>query len=260
MAFWGRQRLNLTETLMPTLSVQSRILAVPKAGAEASEYEDAAAVRDEAWPLRAAVADGATESVFARAWAETLAEGLTERPATPTVVADALPSWQDAWAAPLADRSDEAPWYVSAKAEEGAFATILGLELQEEGHWRAVALGDCVLFHLRDDRLRRAWPYAAPDAFTNRPVLLPSRPDRSAPTPDDYGAVTGTWQVGDAFLLATDAVAAWLLRTDPVRVQTWTVDVFRDAVDAARTEGRLRNDDSTLLVLEMNEPPDEDSP
>lgn len=219
--------------------------SVPRAGSDAPE--DASAVRADTWPLRAAVADGATESAFAGRWAAVLVEGLAGTDATPDALTDALHGWQDQWAAsvrPTAKRS----WYVEAKVREGAFAAVLGMELRAEGRWRAVAVGDCGLLHLRDGTLQRAWPTDDPDAFTNRPALLPSRSEGAVPSPE---AATGTWATGDAFLLATDAVAAWLLRSDPARVLNWNADAFHDAVRAARDEGTLRNDDATLIVLKI---------
>jgi len=240
-------------------SVRSRTLAVPKGGASTDEYEDAAAVREEAWPVRAAVADGATESAFARPWAETLAGGLCTIEITPDALLDTLPDWRSSWTEAHADRMVELPWYGAAKTREGAFATLLGLELRREGHWRAISVGDGLLVHLRDDAVRRTWPYASPEDFTNRPALLASRHGHPSPDADDCRAVTGTWTKDDTFLLATDAVAAWLLRTGPEKAQTWTADDFREAVDSARAEGSLRNDDSTLLMLTPTGPPPEDA-
>ena len=63
-------------------AVDARVWAVSKGDANADAYEDAAHVRAEAWPVRAAVADGATESAFAGAWAERLACGVVEEDAT----------------------------------------------------------------------------------------------------------------------------------------------------------------------------------
>lgn len=236
--------------------VSSRILAVPKGGASTDEYEDAAAVREEAWPVRAAVADGATESAFARDWAETLAEGLCAIEIAPDTVVEGLADWQTAWKDRISDRVEGLPWYGGAKLREGAFATLLGLELRRTGRWRAVGVGDCLLVHLRENAIQQTWPYTAPNDFTNRPVLVPSRSGHSSPEAGDYRGATGTWRKGDTFLLATDAVAAWLLRTGPGAARTWTADDFREAVDAARAEGVLRNDDSTLLALTLAGPPE----
>lgn len=228
--------------------VVSRILTMPKAGASEEEYEDAASVWATSWPVRAAVADGATESMFAKRWAETLVEGLETIALTSTALTNALPDWRAEWKAAVADQTETMPWYASAKADKGAFATLLGLEVHPDGQWEALAIGDCALMHVHEGRLETAWPVGTPDAFSNRPSLLSTLPDRNVPTPE---MTTGSWHTGDAFLLATDAVAAWLLETDPVAARAWDAQEFAEAVEAARANDSLRNDDCTLVVLEL---------
>ncbi|MGI9176221.1 MAG: protein phosphatase 2C domain-containing protein, partial [Rhodothermales bacterium] len=73
---------------------------MPKAGHRESEYEDAFAVQPEpALPFYAAIADGATETAFARIWARRLAEGfVAHRPHNADAFADQLPRWQTDWA------------------------------------------------------------------------------------------------------------------------------------------------------------------
>jgi hypothetical protein len=245
---------------MATPTVHSRTLALPKAGAGPDAYEDAAQVRAEAWPVRAAVADGATESVFAGTWAEILVGAGTGEALTTDRLREGLPDWQRAWAARCDAQAAAAPWYVRAKADEGAFATLLGLEVCADGRWRAAAVGDCVLFHLRDGALRASWPIHSLDAFGNRPALLPSRPSADASGMDALRTTSGPWTPGDVFLLTTDAVGAGLLRGAqspeapfrPAAAADWSAAAFREAVATARAEGALRNDDSTLLVLDLS--------
>jgi hypothetical protein len=237
-------------------TVTCRHLSVPKHDGE-SVSEDAAAVRTDAWPLRAAVADGATESAFAARWADVLVQGMVDHESTAKALAAALPDWQARWQKAVEAKLSSAPWYLQAKAADGAFATLLGLELSREGRWRAVTVGDGGLFQLRDNAVHEVWPTADPDAFTNRPALLPSRATRPVPAPQ---TTTGTWAPDDAFLLVTDAVAAWLLRTDPLQAREWTADRFREAVHAARADGTLRTDDATLLILEIEETTDGRAP
>lgn len=240
---------------VPLSSIRSHVASQVKSGNEVDAYEDAAAVDVASWPVRAAVADGATESAFARLWARRLVDGVVASGVdTASALVRAVPTWQAAWADAVAERTPALPWYAEAKAAEGAFATLLTLTLAADGTWTAVAVGDCALFHLRGSTLRRAWPVDDPDAFDTRPALLPSRDRHALPTPL---ATSGDWQPGDAFCLATDAVAAWLLRTDPARALSFDDslddDSFASAVEAARREGVLRNDDATLVVLSLPE-------
>ena len=238
----------------------AQVWALPKEGEDMETYEDAARARTDHWPVRAAVADGATESAFSAAWAEHLTQGLVDQGAvTPEALRDAVPNWQAEWHESIRERVEARPWYVAAKAAEGAFAALLGLSLRANGSWRAVSVGDCCLFQVRDGALVRSWPFGAAEAFTNRPALVPSASPRALPSPE---AAAGDWAPGDAFLLATDAVAAWLLDAnapvDPAEMEAGTEGAFRAAVERARAEEGLRNDDTTLLVLRSAEGDDAD--
>ena len=61
--------------------------------------------------------------------------------------------------------------------------------------------------------------------------------------------MSGTWADGDAFLLVSDALAAWLLDADPAVALSWTASGAKDAIRSARSAGALTNDDATLVRL-----------
>lgn len=229
-------------------------LWLPKRGSTPREYEDAFALAppDADGVVRAvAVADGATETAFARAWAEALARGLAGSPVTTEALSALLPEARAAWQSGVDARAATLPWYAAAKAEQGAGATLLGLRLLPGGTWRALALGDACLFRLAEGEnglaLLAAWPFDDPAAFDNRPDLLTSLP--SAP-PSAPLVTEGEWRPGDVFLLATDALAAFLLAQDrAAEAASWTPETFAEVVDSARESGALKNDDVTLAVL-----------
>lgn len=235
------------------LTVKRRVFWLPKSDHREEEYEDAFALTEgAALPFYAAVADGATESVFAQRWAEQLAKGFVqEKLSGPEALAARLPAWQADWVAAVDSHADALPWYAAEKAEQGAFAAFLGLTLQPGGAWQAVAVGDCCLFHLRGDAVNRQWPVEAREQFGHRPALLPSRAEQTLP---EIQRCEGICRPGDALLLATDAVAAWLMHTGPHAALSFDEAIFREAVAQARAAGALRNDDATLLVLEMAAP------
>lgn len=172
---------------------------MPKSGHTADEYEDAfAASRAHDFPFRAAVSDGATESAFSGGWARTLAAEYVKEGGLVETCARARTLFSPA---------RDARWYVQAKAAQGAHAALLGLELHP-GSWRAESVGDCCLLLVRDGTLRRSWPFTEASDFHHRPHLVSSRTPLAA---GDVASDSGTWQAGDAFVLATDALAAWLL-------------------------------------------------
>jgi len=233
-----------------TVEMQSRVFHLAKAGHRDSEYEDGFALScPGTFPYRAAMADGATESAFARIWAETLvsawvASGVVDERA----FVRALPEWQQRWMAQVTSKADNLPWYAAAKVEEGAFATFLGLSIDREGTWQALAVGDCCLFHFREDGVT-SWPLDAPEAFTSTPALVPSLPDRMAA---DIRVLSGAWNERDALVLATDAAAAWLMRVGPETALGLTPEDFPGRIARAREDGNLRNDDVTIIVLRMS--------
>ncbi len=68
----------------------------------------------------------------------------------------------------------------------------------------------------------------------------------------------GDWRTGDTFFLATDAMGAWFLRSYEQGTPPWRVldrfatpDTFAAWVDALRQERALRNDDVTLMRVDV---------
>jgi len=183
---------------------------VAKAGHRPDENEDAVAAAPER--LRFAVADGATEGWESRGWAARLAAAYVRRPPSP----DDFPRWLAAarrgW--PARSAAGSVPWYAAMKSEEGSFATLAGLELRRPRRgaavwgWKAVAVGDSCLVHVRGRSVEAAFPHADPAAFGNTPPLVPSSQDVPCPEPE---WLAGRADPGDLLLLATDAAAARLL-------------------------------------------------
>jgi len=162
------------ETTTPVLALRRFLL--PKAGTDWWQCEDAIAVNLRA--NRFAIADGATEAFDSRRWARLLAHGWvrSEPPATDherfqewlAAVGERFHRW---WSRRLL------PWYAEEKARAGSFAAFLGLQFNfDEGslNWKALALGDSCLIHLRQDAICAALPLADSAAFCKNPTLAPS--------------------------------------------------------------------------------------
>jgi hypothetical protein len=247
-----------------TPAIHWRAFSLHKDGNAPEEYEDAFAGNLKSG--RFAVADGATESSFARLWAELLVEGFVATREVRTAVGW-LPPLQRSWAAAV-DRLD-LDWFGEEKRRLGAFATFLGLSLKKpqegrDGRWKAVAVGDCCIFQVREDRLLGAFPVSRSMDFGNRPALLGAR--SSANGHDDPLARAkqkiGRWQAGDRFFLMTDAAAQWFLRHDEEQRKPWQsvlsrlaepngTDALTAYVEQLRREDVLKNDDITLLVIDL---------
>jgi hypothetical protein len=240
------------------------VLSLPKRGHTADEYEDAWAADPARW--RFAVADGASESAFAALWARLLTEGFLAAP-RPRDLGGWLDEARRRWADEVMKL--DLPWYAEMKREQGAFATLVGLDLRPPGDgrpgaWQAVAVGDACLVLVRKRRRLRAFPVRAAADFDNRPVLLGSR---GGPAPRPKGC-SGSFRPGDRLYLMTDALAEWFLRAHEHGRRPWDAvatllaagrpdDAFADLVDGLRERDDLRNDDVTLLAIDPAPPPEE---
>lgn len=222
-------------------------MRAPVDGASVARHGSAPEENEDAWavaappggPVVAALADGATESAFARAWACALVEAAVRT--GDLRAAHAVAARRHA--AHVQTRVGALPWYAAAKAEEGAHAALLVVVLTPEGRYRAEAVGDACLFEVdAAGRRRRAWPLATAEAFSHRPVLL-----SSAASPPDVSAHEGRLHADEHLLLATDALAAYLLAHPDV---PWPPEgrAPEPAVALARGAG-LRNDDTTWLRI-----------
>jgi hypothetical protein len=237
---------------------EARALTAPKRGNSEAECEDAVAC---APPRAIGVAvDGASEGIFARAWAQELAR---------RVVADArdfssaasLAGWAGqaamAWRAGF-DHSTLPPLYQDKVDEVGAGAALAAVALEriDETHhrWRAAAVGDACLFWVRDGRLLLSFPLARSSEFGISPDLVRTVGGQ----PVRVVRAEGRGRLGDLYVLGTDAVAQLLLRYAESgttvgwdRLWQWDAATWQEAVTRWREGGRLANDDSSLLMLKV---------
>ncbi|NEA40069.1 hypothetical protein [Streptomyces sp. SID11385] len=277
-----------------TLNYQ--VLRVPKSGNAIAECEDAAyawhssedeGARDGGGQanvqLYAAVADGASESLLAGPWADRLARDVVESMVlgrewwrdVSRFVGDFMRRAETSWDAYLerykADRIARGrpiTWYEQPGLEKGAFATIVGAEVRgtvDEGgnvawSWHAFALGDSCLFHLRDGAVLHSFPVTETEGFGITPDLLGSRNHDTTLVAERLSLAHGTLKRGDELLIASDALAAWLLSADRAGTSPGTRlallaelgdESFGEWVDDQRTRGLMRNDDVTLVRLKV---------
>lgn len=251
-------RRSRSKPLLPNTDV----FWVPKEGNKPEEYEDAFAVNPEKG--RFAIADGATESAFARQWACILTEAAmnsTPKPGTALI----------RWLKPLQCRWHDGidwetlPWFSFEKARQGAFSSLLTLELQESRpkkpseaiyHWRALAIGDSCLFHLRDNTLLVAFPLTHADEFGSHPALLSSNPNKNSGVWEEVCIAKGDCQPGSLFILATDAFSHWFLAECEHGGKPWDAlqglssqEEFQEWVTTLRRAQMMRNDDVTVVLI-----------
>ena len=190
---------------------------MPKVGSRAGENEDATAAGSE-FVFASHWSVGATEGWQSGVLANYLAQAYIQQPPSPADFSEWLALARAEWTPPAP--SNEV-WYTEVKQEQGSYATLLGLEFRRSSDsqglvWKSVAVGDSCLFLLRRDAFDVVFPFSTVAEFGNQPPLVPSSLDKTCPEPE---WLAGRTEPGDLFLLATDAVARFILRSNdkPVR-------------------------------------------
>src|SRR5438093_12608663 len=186
---------------------------LPKDGSTEAEYEDVFFPRrDRRYQitrrLRFAIADGATEASFSKLWAKLLVKGFVRKRLSVPLSLEQLKPMQDQWEKIV--RAKPLPWYAEQKLSSGAFASLLGLELEKncseyrmERVWQATAVGDSCLVQVRGDEIIKAFPVTESSSFTNRPNLMASLSVLNGSDTYMVQSEAGTWGFDDTFFLMT---------------------------------------------------------
>jgi hypothetical protein len=206
---------------------------------------------------RAAVFDGATESFAARRWASIVAEHW--RTGEPGWLESAQEQYHDAIS------SLQLSWAQEAGARRGSFTTVAAVHATQTGLSLQLVGDSCVLL-TSGSTVVSSHPLDSADQFTSAPQALSSDPADSEANREalEQGRLTVPWASSDFshVLLATDAIAGWLLVDDPSARSTRLSALlaanddrsFGALVETERAAGRLKRDDSTVVVLKVQEP------
>lgn len=236
-----------------------RELWTQKMGNKPEEWEDAYATDPAGGTI--VVADGASSGIYCRIWADQLTKRfIADRPDPRDWLA--FGKWvhglRGEWRTTI--NYSTLNWAKQRKVDEvGAAATLLALEVgsvDAEGNrpWRACAVGDASLFWVRNGQLQASFPVVAADQFGSAPLLVRSNPGFKTLAL----IAAGVCQPGDRFLLATDAVAARLLKSaasgpgpDWERFETIEEEAWRKELDTLRQTHDMVNDDCTLIAVQV---------
>ena len=215
---------------------------------------------------RFAIADGATRSFFPKMWAELLVKHFCNTP----FFSFEEKNWKE-WLGPLQQEwyerveekvKDRNLFYLtnSLNTKDAAVSTFIGVEIdRNKGRWQAMIIGDSCLFHKIDSGFK-SYPIKKSEDFTSFPQVFASYVDKNHYDPN---FISGEIQSGDMLILATDALAKWILEhnesgnldTILERLKQINSDEqFNQFVDQARDEDvRLVNDDVTLMLISVEE-------
>ncbi len=192
----------------------------PKFGNKVEETEDAFRIDqidgNDSGELFVAVSDGASETVFCRAWARSLVDAA--KPDWPTLTDDELTGnvKQIRQEFKPMDSGKEYPWFVKEKfITQGSQATLLAASIKEKSEddsfeIQAVCVGDsCLLLFKQKDHQIYSFPLNHSEQFGVTPVLVSNRPQNVLKFTHMPAL---SFESGDFLMLCTDAISQWILR------------------------------------------------
>ena len=248
---------------------QRKTLWLPKDLGHDNEYQDAYAL--DARRGLAAIADGVSSSMFARRWAQILTRAIVEDndgenpgevldPREPEQLSAWLTARREAWTETIDETT--LAWHQKTKLRDGAFSTLLWMSLSPADeaatyHLIAHSIGDCLLLHLRDDKLLASFPFDSADQFNQETPALCSINPAGDPLPPIETFQTDC-QVGDLLVLCSDAFGAWALSQQasesPIDWHAlWqqSPEDWSSEIQSLRDDGQIRFDDTTLVMLKL---------
>ena len=216
---------------------------------------------------RYAIADGVTRSFFPKEWATLLVEHFCES----ANLLLAKKDWR-VWIGPIQQK-----WYEqveekvnvrnlyyltnSFNTKESAASTFIGIEFNKDNtEWEAMIVGDSCLFHKSGSGFDSYLIENSAD-FTNRPEVFASFDKDNHFEPK---FIHGSTNPDDTFILATDALAKWILEHKEIgkldaaldRLKAIETDEkFYQFVHEARHDEAIRlvNDDVTLMLISVED-------
>lgn len=254
-----------------------RFYAVPREGNDIVLSADKKAVNEKS--TRFALADGVGTSFLPAHWAEILTDQFVKRENDFENAQDfenwlrhcsfLWHSWFETTWLPIArEKSGQADW--SSEENRGASTTFIGCSLswealQHNGQTpvHVTAVGDAVFFLVSPQQ----------HAWTHRSFSL-QKADEFGPTTETLGSperrIARDWrrvkqadfvaERTDTLVLATDALAEWIMYSQEQGQKPWdqllnitSTDHFKRFISTCRSNGMMEVDDTSILIIPLNE-------
>lgn len=205
-----------------------------------------------------AISDGVSKSYFPKIWSDKLVHQYVSKKdwKDDEFTAESQKEWQSKINEIVSQ--PETKWFTKAQYDrkDSALATFVGLQfLEEQGKWIAQALGDSFLFFVAKDTLKIEKQLSSkqePIKFDNFPDYLSSIGDSHK---GEKNSVKGEKMKEGTFFLMTDALAEWFLKDTEMAIDKLShihnQEQFLVTIEDERTAGRLYDDDSALLIINL---------
>lgn len=250
--------------------------SVEKSGNNKEENEDSYYPRENSIVINrekrfgCAIADGATESSFSKNWAELLTSSISRHNLSIKNIIEIFQSAQIEWLLQISKLNLR--WNEEIKVREGSNAAFLWLVIEEKNSaispvitWRIFYVGDCILFHIRNQKIIDWFPHFTSENFNNSPHLISTKILENKYFVASYPSFqnSGKCEFGDSFFLSTDALSKLVIKeienginplmSTPMKIlsENHCKDEFIFWIEELRAKKMIKNDDTTLIIINI---------
>ena len=214
-----------------------------------------------------AIADGVSATLFSDTWSDLVVKYAVENPLFSKDLFEVqwwLEGVQPRYEA-ATPKAEELPYHAQDKARAGSLCTLTVLRITktttDTAQAQLLGFGDSVIMIQRKNGEIESFPIKVCEDFGLAPICIPAKMvsfDRSF---NRCETLDISLRAGETVLLATDAVAAWILCA-PQRGQSiaeafqiiaaQTQETWKSFIESRRPSREIVDDDSTALILNLD--------
>lgn len=191
-----------------------RAFLAPKKGEPFQTCQDSLAFQDK-HSVRFAIADGVSQSSFPAIWSQLLVSEFCKSGMTrfiKMIKSSGINKLATTWKTRCTeqDNSGIPSFFLKKKLEQPAFSTFIGIQLfnitKHKSKFFVAAVGDSCLFRFENQKFQNSYPQTTSTEFSGLTEAIGTDSKTKA-----IQTFKGNTKWGDTFVLATDALAKWLM-------------------------------------------------
>jgi len=238
--------------------------SLPKRSEETKINQDAFAISPNERIF--AIADGVSKSPFSQIWSNKIVIKFIDKPLdisdlNEQKIKDWLVDIRKKWRSEI-DQGKASELILDIAKKEGGSTTFLGMIIQKKKKKRQklqlFGIGDTNMFLVKKNEITRksdvvGWPVTSVESFTDRTNGLSSIDNTSQGIPElkEFNV-----KRGDIVILATDALAKWILKSANLGQRPWSKILknkndIANFIDKLRYTNKIDDDDTTCIIIRI---------
>ena len=213
-----------------------------------------------------AIADGVSQSPFSQIWSKKVVNKFIKKPLdisdlNEQKIKDWLADIRKEWRTEI-DQGKASELILDLAKKEGGATTFLGMIIQKKKKKRQklqlFGIGDTNMFLVKKNEITGkldvvGWPVTSVESFTDRTNALFSLDNTSQGIPElkEFNV-----KRGDIVILATDALAKWILEYYNLGQRPWSKILknkndIANFIDKLRYTNKIDDDDTTCIIIRI---------